>query len=116
MWGWHYSLIRAIKEVMDKAGLSLDKAKSFVEAYAWDRTRTIEAACENARGELPQPLDLKSKMSTKEWLEIREAIEAEPDLEIYRCEKVQLYMYLRSRSKRYENLCKRGEARIRRRH
>ena len=51
-------------------------------------------------------------MSTKDWLEIRVAIEAEPDLETYRCKKAQLYLYLLTRSTRYANICKRGEAHI----
>jgi hypothetical protein len=42
---------------------------------------------EYSRRELAQHLDLKPSMSTKDWLEIREASEAESDLETHRCKK-----------------------------
>jgi hypothetical protein len=54
---------------------------------ALDRARTIETAMEYSRRELAQHLDLKPSMSTKDGLEIREAIEAESDLEPHRCKK-----------------------------
>jgi ribosomal protein L7/L12 len=114
MWGDPYNRIHAIREVQAASGLSIMEAKAFVEAYKWDRARTIEAAVEYARGELPRHLDLKPAMSTKKWLESREVIEAEPDLETYRCKKVQLYLYLLGRSTRYANICKQGEARLER--
>jgi hypothetical protein len=114
MWGDPYSRIHVIRDAKAATGLPIMVAKAFVDAYKWDRARTIEAACEYARGKLPRHLDLEPKMKTKKWLEIREAIEAEPDLERYRCMKVQLYIYLLSRSTRYSNICKRGEARIER--
>jgi hypothetical protein len=115
MWGNRYSLIHAIREVRAACGLPIMEAKAFVDAYKWDRARTIDAAVEYSRGELPRHLDLKPSMRTKNWLEAREAIEAEPDLETYRCKKAQLYLYLLSRSRRYANICERGEARLERR-
>jgi hypothetical protein len=48
-------------------------------------------------------------MSTEGWLEARKTIEAEPDLETYRCKKAQQYLYLLKRSTRYANICKDGE-------
>jgi hypothetical protein len=108
-WGDPYNRIDAIKDVRRATGLPLMKSKALVEAYKWDRARTIEAAIEYSRRELAQHLDLKPSMSTKDWLKIREAIEAEPDLETYRCKKAQLYLYLLTRSRRYANICKRGE-------
>jgi hypothetical protein len=42
---------------------------------------------EYSRRELAQHLDLKPSMSTKDWLEIREEIEAKSDLETHRCKK-----------------------------
>jgi hypothetical protein len=109
-WGDPYNRINAIKDVRRATGLPLVKAKALVEAYVWDRARTIEASIEYSRGELAQHLDLKPSMSTKDWLEIRETIEAESDLEAYRCKKAELYLYLAGRSSRYVNICKRGEA------
>jgi hypothetical protein len=108
-WGDPYNRIDAIRAVKTATGLPLLEAKALVEAYKWDRTRTIAAAVEYSRGELPRHLNLTPGMSTKKWLEVRETIEAEPDLETYRCKKAQLYLYLLSRSTRYTNICKRGE-------
>jgi predicted ATP-grasp superfamily ATP-dependent carboligase len=54
---------------------------------ALDRTRTIESAMEYSRRELAKHLHLKPSMSIKDWLEIREAIEAKSDLETHRCKK-----------------------------
>jgi hypothetical protein len=113
-WGDLYNRINAIKDVRAASGLGLYESRAFVDAYKWDRARTIDAAVEYARGELPRHLDLKPGMSTKKWLAIRKAIEAEPDLDIYRCKKAQLYLYLLGRSTRYANICKRGEARLER--
>jgi len=114
-WGDPYNRIDAIKDVRHATGLPLMKAKALVDAYVWDRARTIDAAVEHSRGELPQHFDLKPSMSTREWLEIRQTIEGEPDLETYRCKKAQLYLYLLTRSRRYANICERGEARLERR-
>jgi hypothetical protein len=87
------------------------EAKAFVYVYKWDRT--IEATVEYARRELSRHLDLKPAMGdTKKWLEIRAGIEAEPDLDSYRCKKAQLFLYLLSRSTRNANICKRGETQI----
>jgi hypothetical protein len=94
IFGDPYSRISVIKDVRSTSGLQFMEAKAIVEAFKWDRTRTIDAAVEHSRGELPQHLDLKASLSTKKWLEAREAIEAEPDLETYRCMKAQLYLYL----------------------
>ena len=109
VWGDPYSRIHAIKAVKDATGLPLMEAKALVDAYRWDRARTIEAAVEYSRGELPRHLDLKPTMPTKQWLAIRREIEAEPDIEVYRCKKAQLYLYLLTRSTRYANICKSGE-------
>jgi hypothetical protein len=109
VWGWPYDLIRTIREARNATGLPLMVVKALVDAYTWDRARTIEAATEYSRGELPQHLDLKPTMPTKQWLAIRKEIEAEPDVEVYRCKKAQLYLYLLTRSTRYANICKRGE-------
>jgi hypothetical protein len=115
MWGDRYSRIHAIRDVKAATGLPIMVAKAIVDSYVWDRARTIDAAIEYARGELPQHLDLKPKMNTKKWLELREEIEAEPDLETYRCKKLQLYLYLLSRSPQYRAICAKGEALIERR-
>jgi hypothetical protein len=114
MWGDPYNRIDATRDVKAATGLPIMEAKALVDGYKWDRARTIDAAVEYACGELPRHLDLKPKMNTRKWLKVREEIEAEPDLEVYRCKKVQLYLYLLSRSTRYANICKRGEARIER--
>jgi len=37
-------------------------------------------------------------MKTKRWIAVREAIEAEQDLEVYRCKKARFYIYLLGRS------------------
>ena len=112
LWGDPYNRIPAISDVRRASGLPFKEAKALVDALKWDLARTIEAAIEYSRGEMPQHLDLKPSMSTKDWLEIRVAIEAEPDLETYRYKKAQLYLYLLSRSTRYANICKRGEDHI----
>jgi hypothetical protein len=85
------------------------KSKAFVDAYKWDRQRTIEAAREyQILGKLPCG-ELKAKMSAREFRRLRAEIEAEPDIERYRRKLVQLYLYLTTRSQQYRNAVARDE-------
>jgi hypothetical protein len=104
VYGDPYNLIAAIKDVRGATRLGLRESKAFVDAYRWDRHRTIEAAREYASGRLPEYLELKPKMSAKECRWLLAEIEAEPEIERYRCKRAQLYLYLTTRSTRHQNM------------
>ena len=53
LWGDPYNRIHAISDVRRASGLPLKEAKALVDALKWDRARTIEAAIEYSRGEMP---------------------------------------------------------------
>ena len=102
-----YNLIDAVRDVRKATGLGMFECKAFVDAYKWDRERTVEAAREYVIGRLPRYLTLKPKMSVREWARVRANIEAEPDIERYRCQLAQLYLYLTTRSTRFQNAARR---------
>jgi hypothetical protein len=101
--GAPYNTIDVVHDIRRVTGLSPPVIRANVRGYRWDRERTIKAAVEYLRGELPQYLELKPKTSVKRWLTIRQEVEAEPDTERYKCKKVQLYLYRNTRSTRFRD-------------